>query len=143
MLFGGRYNYPHVFFKNQTKVFEGKEVLILNPSTTRFVTNFLRMMRTIRLKNALRVIVNLQEFIAFKLRKEEVNVAMIKDNKSFHQRPIFIKMTKLILILLSMANSNYPQMEKLRFMVLTVDDHIRIYMPELNNEDYSSPVTEL
>ena len=68
---------------------------------------------------------------------------MIKYDKSFHKSHIFIKMAKPLLNILSMANSNYPQMEKLRFMVLTVDDHIRIYMPELNNEDYSSPVTEL
>ena len=34
-------------------------------------------------------------------------------------------------------------MEKLRFMVLMVDDHIRISMPELKNEDYFPPVTEL
>ena len=32
-------------------------------------------------------------------------------------------------------------MDKLRFMVLMVDDQIRIYTTELNYEDYSPPVT--
>ena len=34
-------------------------------------------------------------------------------------------------------------MDKLWFMVLMVDDHIRMSMPELNYEDYFPPVTEL
>ena len=69
MLFGGNYYSPHEFFKNQTRVFEVKELLILNPIPTKFVTRFLWMMRTLRLKNALRGTVHLQEFIALKLRK--------------------------------------------------------------------------
>ena len=52
-------------------------------------------------------------------------------------------MTKPILILLSMADSNQPHMNKLRFRVLMVDDHIRMYMPYINDEDYFPPVTEL
>ena len=69
MLFGGNYHSPHVLFNNQTRVFEGKEVLLLSPSPTRFETHFLQMMFTLRLKNALRGTVHLQEFIALKLRK--------------------------------------------------------------------------
>ena len=42
-----------------------------------------------------------------------------------------------------MADSNYPHMDKLRFMVLIVDDNIRMSMSELNDEDYFPPVTEL
>ena len=94
------------------------------------------MMRTFCLKNALRGTVNLQEFIALKLSKEEGTVAMIKYEKSFHKRHIFIKMAKPILIILRMANSNQPHMDKLRFMVLMVDDHIRMSMYELNYEYY-------
>ena len=52
-------------------------------------------------------------------------------------------MTKPILILLSMAYSNHPHTDKLRFMVLTVDDHIRMSMIDLNDEGYFSPVPEL
>ena len=58
---------------------------------------------------------------------------MIKDDKSFHQSHIFIKMAKPLLILLRMAASNQPHMDKLQFMVLMVDDHIRISMPEIND----------
>ena len=43
------------------------------------------------LKNALRGIVHLQEFILLKLREEEGNFAMIKDDQYFYQRQIFIK----------------------------------------------------
>ena len=86
---------------------------------------------------------HLQDFIALKLSKEEVTVAMIKCDQYFHQRHIFIKMPKPLLILLGMADSKHHHMEKLRFMVLMVDDHIRISMPELNYEDYFPPVTEL
>ena len=43
---------------------------------------------------------------------------------------------------MSMANSNQPHTDKLRFMVLTVDYQIRMSMPELNDEDYFTPVTE-
>ena len=82
----------------------------------------------------------MQEFIALKLRKEEVTFVMIKDDQSFHQRHIFIKMTKPLIIILRMADSNQPNMDKLRFMVLMVDDHIRISMPKLNDEDYFPPV---
>ena len=100
------------------------------------------MMRTLRLKNALRVTVHFQEFIALKLRKEEGTVEMIKDDQSFHQRHILIKIAKPILILLRMSKSNQPHMDKLRFMVLIVDDHIRMFMYELNYEDYFPTVTE-
>ena len=34
-------------------------------------------------------------------------------------------------------------MDKLRFMVLMVNDDIRIYMAQINIEDYLPPVTEL
>ena len=69
MLFGGNYHSPNEFFKNQTRVFEGKEVIILNPSPTRFANNFLRMMRTLCLKDTLMGTVKLKVFIALKLSK--------------------------------------------------------------------------
>ena len=118
-----------------------KEVLILNPSPTRFATHFLRIMPTLRLKNSLRGTVHLQEFIALKLRKEEGNVAIIKEHKSFHQRQILIKMAKPLLILLRMVNSNQPQIDKIRLMVIMVDYHIRMSMLDLKDEDYFNPVT--
>ena len=68
---------------------------------------------------------------------------MIKDDQTLHQMHIFIKMSKHLIIILRMANSNHPQMEKIRIMVLMVDDHIRMSMPEINDEDYLPPVTEL
>ena len=68
---------------------------------------------------------------------------MIKDDQSFHQKHIFIKMTNPLLILLRMDDSNQPHMDKLRFMVLMVCDNIRMSMPELNGEDYLPPVSEL
>ena len=45
-------------------------------------------------------------------------------------------MEKHPFILLRMADSNQPYIDKLRFIVLIVDDYIRIYMSELNDEDY-------
>ena len=68
---------------------------------------------------------------------------MIKDFQYFHQRHIFIKMAKLLLIILNMADSNQPHMDKPRFMVFMVGDNIRMSMPELNDGDYLPPVTEL
>ena len=50
---------------------------------------------------------------------------------------------KALLILLRMADLNQSHMEKLWFMVLMVDDCIRMSMSEINDEDYFSPVTEL
>ena len=82
MLFVENYHSPHVLFNNQIKVFKRKEVLLLNPSSTRFATHFLRMMRTLRLNNALRGTVHLQEFIDLKLSNEEGTVAMIKYSSS-------------------------------------------------------------
>ena len=61
---------------------------------------------------------------------------MIKYDQYFHQKHIFIKMAKPLLILLSMSDSNHPHMDKLRFMVLMVDDHIRMPMSELKYGDY-------
>ena len=139
MLFCGNYHSTHALFNNQTRVFEGKEVLLLNPSTTRFATHFLLMMRTLYLKNALRGTVHFQKFISLKLRKEEGTLAMVKCDQYFHQRHIFIKTAKPLLILLRMAESNQPQMYKLRFMVLMVYDHTRMSMTELNYEDYFPP----
>ena len=52
-------------------------------------------------------------------------------------------MVKPLLILMRTADSNHTHMEKLRFMALMVDDHIRMYMPYINDEDYFPPVTEL
>ena len=52
-------------------------------------------------------------------------------------------MSKPLIILLRMADSNYPHMDKLWFMVLIVYDHVRMSMPELNNENYLPPVTDL
>ena len=66
---------------------------------------------------------------------------MIKGDQSFHQRNIFIKTAKPILILLMMSESNHRHMDKPRFMVLMVDDYIKMSMPELNDEDYFPPVT--
>ena len=57
---------------------------------------------------------------------------MIKVDQYFHQSHIFIKTAKPLLVLLRMADSNQPHMEKLRFMVLMVDDHIRMSMSEIN-----------
>ena len=68
---------------------------------------------------------------------------MIKDYQSFNKSHIPIKMENPLLIILRMADSNHPHMEKLGFMVLMVDDHIRMSMSELNNKDYLPPVTEL
>ena len=42
-----------------------------------------------------------------------------------------------------MADSNHLHMEKLRFMVLMVDYHIRMSITDLNYEDYFPPVTKL
>ena len=85
----------------------------------------------------------LQNFIAFKLRKEEGTVVIIKDYKYFHQRHIFIKMANPLLILLRMADSNQTDMKNLQLMVLMVYDHIRMSMPDLNDEYYFPPVPEL
>ena len=68
---------------------------------------------------------------------------MIKGNKSFHQSKITIKNASPLLILLRMADSNQPHMDKLRFMVLMVDDNIRISISYLNDEEYIHPVTDL
>ena len=68
---------------------------------------------------------------------------MKKDYQSFHQSKIFIKMAKPLLILLKMADLNHPHMDKLWFMVLMVDDHIRMSMPDLNYEDYPPPCTRV
>ena len=66
---------------------------------------------------------------------------MIKDDQSFHQSHIFIKMAKPLLVLLSMADSNQLQMDKLWFVILMFDYHIIISMHDLNGEDYFPPVT--
>ena len=86
---------------------------------------------------------HLQKFISLRFRKEEGTVTIIKDNQYFHQRHIYIKMAKHILILLRMADSNHPHMYKLSFMVLMVDDHIRMSISDLNGEYYFPPVTKL
>ena len=52
-------------------------------------------------------------------------------------------MAKPLLIILRMADSNQPNMYKLWFMVIIVYDNIRMSMPDINNEDYFPPVTEL
>ena len=52
-------------------------------------------------------------------------------------------MAKPLLILLRMADSNQPHINKFWFVVLMVDDHIRISMPEINYKDYFPPVPEL
>ena len=52
-------------------------------------------------------------------------------------------MAKHTLILLMMDDSNQPHLDKLRFMVLMFDDHIRMSMLELNDEDYFLPVPDL
>ena len=51
-------------------------------------------------------------------------------------------MAKPIPILLRMAESDQPHMENIRFMVLMVDDHISMSMPELNDQP-PPPVTYL
>ena len=48
---------------------------------------------------------------------------------------MFIKMEKPLLVLMRMADSNHPHTDKLWFMVIMVDDHIRMSMSELNDED--------
>ena len=52
-------------------------------------------------------------------------------------------MENALLIILRISDSNKPHMDNIRFMLLMVDDHIRMYMPEINDEDYLPPVTEL
>ena len=47
------------------------------------------------------------------------------------------------LIILRMADSNQPRMDKLQFTVLMVDDYIRMYISELNDCDYFPTLTEL
>ena len=86
---------------------------------------------------------HLQEFMALKLRKEEGTVAMIKDSHYFNQRQIIIIMEKLLLILMRMDESNHPHTENLWFMIPMVNDHIRMSLLELNNDDYLPPIPEL
>ena len=52
-------------------------------------------------------------------------------------------MANPLLIILRVVDSNQPHMDKFWFMVLMVDDQIRISMPELNDEDYFLPITDL
>ena len=47
-------------------------------------------------------------------------------------------MAEPLLILLTIADSNQPHMNNLSFMVPMVDDHIRMSIPELNDEEYSA-----
>ena len=100
MLFRGNYHYQNDFFNHHTRFFEENEVLLLNPSPDRFATHFLQIMHTLRLKNSLRGTVQLQEFVALRLRKEEVTGSMIKEDKSFHQRHILVKIENPLLVLL-------------------------------------------
>ena len=86
---------------------------------------------------------HLHEFIALKFTEEEGTDDMIKGDQSFHQSHIFIKMAKPLLILLMVADSNQPHMDKLRFIVLVVDGCIRMSIPELNDEYYVLPVPYL
>ena len=116
-------------------------MLILNKSPTRFATHFLRMVRTLCQEYILKGTVHLQEFIVSNMRKEEGTVEIIKDSQLFHQRHIFIKIENTLLIILRMADSNQPHMEKIWSMVIMVDDHIRMSMPELNDEYYLTSVT--
>ena len=83
----------------------------------------------------------MQGFIALKLRREEGTVTRIKEDRPLHQRQIFTKMKKPLFILLGIADSNHPHIDKLQFMVLMVNDHISISMYEINDEDYFLPVT--
>ena len=78
-----------------------------------------------------------------KFSREEGTVAMIKYDQSFHQRQIFIKMEEPLLIILRMAYSNQPHTDKLWFMVLIVDDHIRMFLTEPNDYYYPPSVLEL
>ena len=78
---------------------------------------------------------HLQDFIALELMKEGGYVAMIKYDQSFHQRHIFIKMANPLLCLLRIADLNQPHMDKSRFVVFVVYDHIRMSMSELNDDD--------
>ena len=77
------------------------------------------------------------------MSKEEVTIEMMQYDQLLHHRHIFIKMKNPLLILLSMSGSNQTHMDQLRFMVLMVDYHIRMSMPDINDEDYFPPVTEL
>ena len=86
---------------------------------------------------------NLQKFVALKFRKEEGNVATVKDYQSFHKRNIFLKTSNILLIILRMANSNQPHMNNIQFIVLMSDNHIRMSMPDLNVKYYLPPVTNL
>ena len=52
-------------------------------------------------------------------------------------------MAKNLLIILKMDDSNQTHMDKLQFVVLMVDDHIRISMPELNDDGFFPSVTDL
>ena len=52
-------------------------------------------------------------------------------------------MAKPLLVLMRIADSNQTRMDKLRFMFLMVDYHIRMSMPELNDEDYLPSVSDL
>ena len=68
---------------------------------------------------------------------------MIKGDQSSYQKHIFIKMSRILLIILKMADSSQPHMYKLQSVVRMVDYHIRMSIPQINDEYYFSPVTEL
>ena len=51
-------------------------------------------------------------------------------------------MTKPILILLRISDSNQPNVYNLCFMILMVDYRISMYMPEINYGDYFPSVIE-
>ena len=46
-------------------------------------------------------------------------------------------------IILNMADSKHPHMDKLQFIVLMVNYHISMSMPAINHEDYPPSLTEL
>ena len=123
--------------------FLGKGGVDFESKSNQVCNSFLLMLRTLRLKNSLRGTVHFQDLIALKLRKEKETSAMIKDNQSFHQRQILIKMENPLLVLLRMADSNQTHMDKLRFMVPMVEYHVRMSMSKLNDEDSFTLVTEL
>ena len=75
--------------------------------------------------------------------KEEGNVATIKEDQTFHQSHIFIKKSNPLLVLLRMTDSKQPHTDKLWFMVLIVDDHIRMFLTEPNDYNYPPSVLEL
>ena len=134
--FGGSHHHPHQMFLEQTRIFYGKELVLFNPTACRYASFFIRAMRILHVKQALRGTVHSAKYAKLGLTAFGPVNAMVNSDLAFDQRSIVLKASFPLLKIICLGDQQGPGMDKLWYYVIKTEEHLVRSADLLNNPNY-------